>query len=114
MFAEAEPNPFTDPHLYNICVELKALQGTNKIMRAFYQQGGWEPWAQVECALTLEESHPSIKREQAIYNNSTNLIDLWIQESGQTMVGIEMNAATSTLGLGTPTLTYPPRSSMTP
>lgn len=99
MFAEAEPNPFTDPHLYNIFVELKALQGTKKLIRAFYQQGGWEPWAQAESVLTLQASHPSIKREQAIYNNSTDLVDLWIQEPDQTMVGIEMICRNVNFGL---------------
>ncbi|KAF2791934.1 hypothetical protein K505DRAFT_363357 [Melanomma pulvis-pyrius CBS 109.77] len=99
MFAEAKPNPFTDLHLYNICSELMTLQGTDKIMKAFYLQGGWEAWAQVECALTLRPSHPSIKREQAIYNNSTDLIDLWIQEPGQSKVGIEMKCRNVNFGL---------------
>ena len=99
MFAGAEPDPFADTHLYNIYVELKTLQEIGKILKAFSLQGGWEKWAQVECALTLQDSHPSTKREQAIYDNSSDQIDLWIQEPAQDMVGIEMKSRNVNFGL---------------
>jgi hypothetical protein len=63
-------------------------------------QGGWESWAQVECALALGHffQPDGILREQAIYQHTTDRIDLWVNDNNHVPAGIEMKCRNVNFG----------------
>jgi hypothetical protein len=60
---------------------------------AFFLKGGWEPWLQVQAAVTLKRANPHlmISREEMVWEGSRDLIDLWLQDTtAKTAAGIEI------------------------
>ena len=69
-------------------------------MKARKLKGGWESWAQVECALALMDIFPpeSILREQNIFAGNTDLVDLWAGGGGAIPAGIELKCRNMNFG----------------